>query len=91
MRAAAENKQEALATLISAGADVNAGNTLSRWTPLFYAAESNPNPEVIAILLDFGADPKREDKYGGRAIKQAQRRDALKNTDAFRRLKEMSR
>jgi hypothetical protein len=47
---------------IKAGADVNARD--GYWTPLFYAAESNPNPEVIAILVKAGADMNAKDECG---------------------------
>lgn len=49
-------------TLLAAGADVNAWATGYstdygwNWTPLHLAAQSNPDPEVVAALLDAGAD-----------------------------------
>lgn len=42
--------------LITAGADVNA-KTAEGLTALDYATQSNPNPEVIRILLKYGAVP----------------------------------
>jgi ankyrin repeat protein len=41
--------------LIKAGADVNAKDK-SGWTPLIFAARSNPNPEIITALITAGAD-----------------------------------
>jgi hypothetical protein len=40
-------------TLIEAGADVNV-KKLWRTTPLIYSTDVIPNPEVAAILLQFG-------------------------------------
>lgn len=48
--------------LLEAGADANAWATGYgtdygwNWTPLHLAAESNPDPEVVAALLEAGAD-----------------------------------
>jgi ankyrin repeat protein len=48
---------------ISKGADVNARDKYDR-TPLMYAAEYNPNPEVITVLLTAGANAKAKDNEG---------------------------
>ncbi|MBR1438930.1 MAG: ankyrin repeat domain-containing protein [Synergistaceae bacterium] len=40
-------------------------------TPLMFAAEKNPNPEVIEILIDAGADSNAQDKDGKTALMYA--------------------
>ena len=45
------------------GVDVNAESSLGM-TALMCAAEYNPNPEVITVLLKAGADVNAQDKYG---------------------------
>jgi len=37
-------------------------------TPLLYAANENPNPDVIAALLKAGADLNAKDKHGKGAL-----------------------
>jgi ankyrin repeat protein len=71
----------------------NAVNTNSNdgWTPLMRAAESNSNPEVITTLLELGADPKEKNNSGRMAIYYAKKNAKLKNTEALRKLEEMSR
>jgi ankyrin repeat protein len=49
--------------VITNGAYVNAQDA-SGTTPLMYAAEYNPNPDVIAVLLKAGADVNAADNYG---------------------------
>ena len=55
---------------ISKGADVNAKNSSER-TPLQFAAEFNPNPEVITTLLTAGANPNAQDNNGASALMYA--------------------
>ena len=55
------------------------------------AAQSNPDPEVIVVLLNLGADPKVKDNYGEMAIDYARRNEKLKNTEALRSLEEVSK
>jgi FOG: Ankyrin repeat len=43
--------------LISSGADVNA-RTNDGWSALDYAVRGNKNPEVLKVLLKYGAHPK---------------------------------
>lgn len=52
-----------LRILIQAGADVNA-RTDSMRTPLFSAAFSNVNPDVVMILIEAGADVDARDEEG---------------------------
>ena len=60
----------AVRMLIEAGADPNVRNTrLSRYhftsfTPLHFAAASNPNPEVASTLVEMGADLQAADHDG---------------------------
>ena len=49
--------------VITNGADVNAQDD-SGMTPLMYAAEYNPNPDVLTVLLKAGADVNVADNYG---------------------------
>ena len=42
-------------TLLKAGAVVNASDT-NGMTPLLYAAMDNPNPDVMNLLIDAGAN-----------------------------------
>lgn len=47
--------------LITAGADLNAKNN-DGWTPLDYAVRFNKNPDVIKVLLKYGAHPESRAK-----------------------------
>jgi ankyrin repeat protein len=76
--------------LVGASADVNVNS--SGMTPLMAAAFANANPEVISTLLELGADPKvknKSDQYH-MAIYYAKNNGNLKNTDALRKLEELS-
>ena len=53
----------ALEAAIRGGAKVNSRNDEGA-TPLTLAAESNPNPEVILLLLKAGADVNTGDEEG---------------------------
>ena len=60
-------------TLLEAGADANAWATGYstdygwNWTPLHLASQSNPDPEVVAALLEAGADLQAPGGAGFRA------------------------
>jgi len=82
--------KEMIIALINAGADVNAQDNLGM-TPLILAARSSYIPEVITTLLDLGANPKIIDKAGKLAISHARQNRRLGNTEALRRLEEVSR
>jgi ankyrin repeat protein len=90
MFAAGKNENpEVIKRFIKAGADINASNA-DGWTPLMLAAWKNPNPEVVITLLDLGADPKAKNTNNRRAMDFAWGNEKLKNTDAFRKLSEVS-
>ncbi|GHT01743.1 hypothetical protein AGMMS50276_30410 [Synergistales bacterium] len=75
---------------IKGGADVNARNEYGH-TVLIIAARSNPNSEVIALLLKGGADANIRNKSGKRAIDYARENSRLKGTEALRQLEEASK
>jgi ankyrin repeat protein len=91
MYAAGNNPNtEMITVLVKAGADVNV-NDDNGYTPLILAAYNNTNPEMITILLELGADPKMKNRYGMTAIEYAKGNKNLTDTDALRKLEEMSR
>ena len=55
-----------------------------------YAAEYNPNSEVITALLAAAANAKAKDSEGKTVFDYAQTRAKLKGTDALRKLEEAS-
>jgi len=82
---------EVIKALVRVGADVNAQGGFTRATSLMRAAKYNTNPEFITTLLELGADPKMKDYFGEMAIDYAKNNKALKNTEALRRLEELSK
>lgn len=78
---------EVFDTLLIAGADVKAKATAGA-TALILAARHNQNPEVITSLLNAGAEVRAKDDTGRVAFDYAQNNGKLKDTDAFRQLKE---
>ena len=82
---------EVAAAIIEAGADVNAV-CFAGFTPLMIAAFKN-TPEVVAALLEHGADPtaKNELDRNNMAIDYAGRNRRLQGTDVLRELEEKSR
>ena len=87
---ASRSNPEAIRILINAGADVNARNDSGK-TSLMLAAQFSSDPEVITTLLEFGADPNMVDANGLKAIGHAKDNRNLRNTEALRRLEEVSR
>ena len=61
---------QVVASLVVAGADVNARDEHAR-TPLMAAAE-NGNAEIVQVLLNHGADPSLQSKRGESAMSLAQ-------------------
>ena len=92
LTAAKDNKNpEVITILVEAEADVNAKNKDGK-TPLMLAADYNTNPEaIITTLLQHGADPRIKDNTGKMAIDYARNNEKLKNTEALRRLEEVSK
>jgi len=90
MFAAATNSTDIIKILINAGSDFYIENT-GKWTPLILAAWKTSNPEAITIFLDLGIDPKAKDIYGKMAMDYAKGNKNLRNTDALKRLEEVSR
>jgi len=92
MEVASDNTNpEIIVTLIKAGADVNAQGGVVMKSALMFAADNNTNPDVITTLLELGADPKMKNSFGEMAIDYAKNNKALKNTEALRRLEELSK
>jgi ankyrin repeat protein len=74
--------------LVKAGEDVNARD--KRGTTALWWAARNPNPDVITALLDLGANPKVYDIYGTMPMDLARTNRELENTEALRKLEEMT-
>jgi len=90
MVAAASNpNSRVIAVLVRNGADVNAKDSLGR-TALMWAAIRSPNPVVVTALLENGADAKVKDSDGKMAIDYAQYNKDIVNTNAFRKLNDLS-
>jgi ankyrin repeat protein len=78
-----------IATLLKAGADIEARDNYGR-TALMWAARHNENPEVIMTLLKAGANAKAKDSKEKTAFDYAKANKMLKGTDALRQLQEAS-
>ena len=91
MAAAARNKNpEVVNALLRTGADVNAKNDGS-WTALMYAVYNNNNYKIVNALLKAGADVKNKDNDGKTALDYARENEKLKDTNALKRLEELSK
>ena len=62
---------------IESGVDVNVRNTLVKGkTPLMYAGENNSNPEVIRLLVKYGADVDLSNEKGITPLMYASRNNS---------------
>lgn len=52
------------------------------------AAYNNPNPKVLTVLLEAGADAKAKSNEGKTALDYARENEALKGTQALKLLEE---
>ena len=66
-----------VATLLDHGADINAAEYDHGWTPLHLAARSDQHKEVVALLLERGADTGAIDGFEGTPLHVAAGRGAL--------------
>ncbi len=73
--------------LLAAGADIQARDDDGQ-TSLHDAARSNDNPDVVETLLAAGADAAARNTAGQTPWDLAQENEALRETDAYRRLSE---
>ena len=65
-----------VATLLDHGADINAAEYDHGWTPLHLAARSDQHKEVVALLLERGADKEAMDGFEGTPLHVAAGRGA---------------
>lgn len=71
LRAAKENKINAVRSFLTKGADPNFSSFTHGITPIIYAV-SHGNTSMIFELLEHGSNPKIKDKHGKSAIDYAQ-------------------
>ena len=69
---------EAVTALLEAGADLNAQDALSGFTPLHYAAQLRTTIEYVTALLAAGADPNARDSDGKLPFDYARDNEQLK-------------
>lgn len=72
--------------LLRRGAEVDKPSTTGV-KALMAAAWTSPNPEVITVLLEAGADAKLKCRKGKTALDYAEMNEKLKGTDAYLELK----
>ncbi|MBC6443819.1 MAG: ankyrin repeat domain-containing protein [Alphaproteobacteria bacterium GM202ARS2] len=77
-------------TLIQFKADINARDIIG-WTPLHFAAGKNKNPAIVEALLEAGAHAHAKTNGGQTALDLIQQNDALRHTEAHRKLLALSR
>lgn len=69
--------------LISNGAQVNYKKPDTGQTALFYAVQYSTNPEIVAALLNYGADPNIKDVFGRTAYDYAERNPKMKGSSVL--------
>ena len=62
--AAREGHKEVVELLLAKGAEINARDTIIRWTPLHWAVAMRGGKEVAESLLAKGADVNAQDNNG---------------------------
>jgi ankyrin repeat protein len=77
-----------LSLLLNAGANVNARDKEGGETALMRAAKYSKNPEVVSLLLDWGADAKVKSRERRTAFDYVKENSALKDTEAYNKLLE---
>lgn len=81
---------DVITALIKAGVDVNAQEERDGMTPLIAAARFNSNPpQVVATLLQFGANPKTKDNFMKIALDYA-RKNKNMTIGVLQKLEEVS-
>ncbi len=89
-RAAQSGAHAAVKILLDAGAEVNVKSDRDEETPLLRAAAKSDTPAVVEALLDAGADPAAKNISDSIPWQYAQNNSALEETNAYRRLRELS-
>ena len=79
IQACADNNLAEVATLLDAGVNPNCADYDAR-TPL-HLAVAEGNVEICKLLLEKGADPKAEDRWGSSPLSELQRRLARTGRD----------
>lgn len=66
------------------GAEVNAQSSRSKYTPIIQASYAGNN-QMVKYLLDHGADPLLENKWGENAIKAAEKNSQAETAQLIRK------
>jgi ankyrin repeat protein len=90
MIAAESENLEKVTVLLHSGVGVDEQNKEGK-TALIIAAQRNSHPEITKILLDAGAKKNIKDKNGLRAIDYAKKNEKLANTEALKKLHELTK
>ncbi|MEG9862583.1 MAG: ankyrin repeat domain-containing protein [Parvularculales bacterium] len=70
--------------LLENGVDTESRAAYTGWTPLYFAADS---PEIVELLLDYGADALAKDRVGRTPYHYLKDSWNFRKTTAYRRLK----
>ncbi len=91
MEASILNKNpKVIEVLIKDGADVNVRLKDDGRTALMLAIMNNKNSEIIEVLLKHGADVKARDEDGSTALDYMKENEALKGTEIYWKLNDLS-